>query len=194
MKSNELDELDAASIVPLIKAAIPENDHASAIELNGEDALVDDPFVANLFIMYAFDLPSLFRFVARRDLERLGISSEGLRELAVSNLRRVLPEIECHGEPPVFMLTVGGNLEASLLLIDDLWESLCGLVAGELVAAVPARDVLMFTGNESVEGIAAIRNSIERIWNGGDHLISKSLLVWRDRRWLKFEDNSIWIN
>jgi uncharacterized protein YtpQ (UPF0354 family) len=85
------------------------------------------------------------------------------------------------------MLTVGGNYEASLLLLEEIWEAQKQFVPGELVAAVPSREVLVFTGSESPEGIAAIRGSVERSFQAAGHLLSKTLLVWRNKAWHIFE-------
>ena len=45
------------------------------------------------------------------------------------------------------MLTAGGNYEATLILLPEVWESVAEMVSGQIVAAVPARDVLYFTGD-----------------------------------------------
>jgi hypothetical protein len=52
---------------------------------------------------------------------------------------------------------------------------------------VPARDVLMFTGSDSPDGLKAMRESVDKIYKEGSHVISKTLLVRRNGRWEKFE-------
>jgi len=56
------------------------------------------------------------------DRKQLNMSWPALRQLAMTNLRRLLPEVKRHGDGPTFMLVAGGNYESSLLLADKLGE------------------------------------------------------------------------
>lgn len=56
-------------------------------------------------------------------------------------------------------------------------------VPGEIVAAVPSRDVFLVTGRDSMEGIAAVQAIIENVWTNANHLLSKKLWVWKDEQW-----------
>lgn len=106
-----------------------------------------------------------------------------MKELAIENLRRILPPIEKHGGDPYYMLTAGGDYVASLILFDDLWTEFADTVEGAIVAAVPSRDVLLFTSDKSPVGITAIRKVIDKITATGGYLISTTML----RR-----DGSVW--
>lgn len=177
----------AECIVPLIKLCLPGSEEQDLL-LDAKDSPVLEPLVADLLVSYVFDLPSSYSFVQGRHLPGLQLSSSDLRNLAVNNLRRRLPDILRHPYPqvPVFVLAAGGNLESSLLLLDDLWESQSPLVPGELVVSVPARDCIAFTGSASREGIAELKASIERV-AGGDHVLTRHLLIRRDSSWQLFE-------
>lgn len=184
-----LSDEEAHLIVPLIKQIVPDDDPCPVLELGDSDAPYSEPLLPGLCLLFAFDQPDQFAFLQSRHLSSLGLQPEDVRPLALENLRRRLPKIERHGSAPAFMLTVGGNLEAALLLLDDLWESQRELVEGDVVAAVPARDVLLFTGSRSLEGIEAVRASVERVWNNpsSDHLLSKDLFVFRAGAWEPLE-------
>jgi uncharacterized protein YtpQ (UPF0354 family) len=115
------------------------------------------------------------------------LSFPELREQAVANLRGVLPQIERHGDGSTYyMLTAGGDYEASLLLLDDLWQQQEPIVKGDLVAAVPARDVLLFTGSGFNVGLRELQAAVERVSMNGSYLISKTLLVRRDNAWEEY--------
>jgi len=151
------------------------------------DTLAAERLAADVWIVYAVDLPGSIAYLTESERKRLGLPLEELRQLAITNLRRVLPEIERHGTAPAFMLTAGGNMEASLLLLDDLWQGQERLVEGEVVAAVPARDVLVFTGSNSPAGIEAVKGSIQRVAANNSYPVSKALLVRRGGRWQQFQ-------
>jgi hypothetical protein len=44
----------------------------------------------------------------------------------------------------------------------------------------------MFTGSGSPEGLKALRESVDKVYKGGSHVISKTLLVRRNGKWEKF--------
>jgi uncharacterized protein YtpQ (UPF0354 family) len=180
---------DAALIVPLVKQAIPENDPASVFELTPDDTPIAESLLPGLCLLFAFDRPDSYEIVLERNVRELGISVSELRNLAIRNLRRRLPAIERHGDHPAYMLTAGGNLESSLLLLPDLWEQQASWVPGELVAAVPERDVILFTGADSPEGLEAICSSIQRLWSSAEshHLLTRELFAWRNHAWAPFE-------
>jgi uncharacterized protein YtpQ (UPF0354 family) len=55
------------------------------------------------------------------------------------------------------MITAGGDYEASLLLFDDIWSGGQIKVEGDIVVAVPAKNVLLITGSQNRKGLAAAR-------------------------------------
>jgi uncharacterized protein YtpQ (UPF0354 family) len=173
------------SIVPVIK-----DDHFMADmrkRVDGTNALVAERFVADLWITYAIDDDNQIRFLSEGERQKLGISLADLRALAISNLRNVVKEVSSRGDGPLHMITAGGTYEASLLLSDKLWSGMTNVVQGDFVAAVPSRDVLLFTGSGSPDAIRKIRAMGEEIHKDGSYLISKTLLVRREGRWEKFD-------
>jgi len=83
----------------------------------------------------------------------------------------------------------GGEHEAALLLVDDLWSgpSIAVKVRGEPVVAVPARDVLLVTGADDPAGLEKVRSAAARVLREGTDTLSADLLVWRAGRWVAFE-------
>lgn len=163
-------------VVPLVK------DERFIREAGRMVAVKAEPLAADLWVVYAQDSPDRFQFLPA-DFE---VDLEELRQRALENLRALLPPVEMHGGGPVFMLTAGGNFEASLLLLDALWDELAGHVEGEPVVAVPSRDVLILTGSASPEGIAQARELVARVTATGSHLVSATLLVRRAGAWMEF--------
>jgi hypothetical protein len=75
---------------------------------------------------------------------------------------------------PVFTLFMEGNFQASVLLLDTVWDvSLAKHVRGEFVAAGPSRGVLAFRDSSSPEAGAELRAIIGRLnASTGDHRLS----------------------
>jgi uncharacterized protein YtpQ (UPF0354 family) len=173
------------NIVPVIKDDLFMADMRKRVQ--GTNALVAEKLVADLWIAYAVDRDDQIRFLTEGDRQKLGIPLAELRPLAIGNLRHVIKEVSSRGEGPLHMITAGGTYEASLLLSDKLWGGMTNVVQGDFVAAVPSRDVLLFTGSRSPDAIRQMRATAEEIHKDGSYLISKTLLVRRQGRWEKFE-------
>lgn len=132
-------------------------------------------------------MPKITESMAESKMKELKIAREELRSLALTNLRNILPEAEQHGDGPWYYLAAGGDYTASLLLFDDLWSELQESVEGDIVVAVPARDVVLFTGSRSQQGIEMVKQKAREIVEGGDHVISQTLLRRVAGKWSVFE-------
>jgi len=133
---------DLSLLVPVIKVVELDAPSAKVIEVPHGESPVVRPFAADLVVMYALDLPTHFQFLSYRDLQAADISEDDLHRLALQNLPTRLPEVKVHGQAPRYMVTAGGNFEATLLLLDSMWEQFAEQMPGELWAVAPARDLL----------------------------------------------------
>jgi len=180
-----LERRDVAMIVPLIKRSVKTSE--GAIRLPERNELMAEPLVGDLHVFYAFDLPGLFKFVSRNDCEALGLDVAELRALSVRNLikRRRKPEIK-QADTGV-MLILDGDLEASLLLVDHIWAQLAPQIPGDLIAAVPTRDVLAVTGTDVDDGLAVLSSAVSRVWENPATdpklLLTRSLLKRQGPSW-----------
>ena len=150
---------------------------------------VAEHLCGDLWIVYAQDLPERMVSIKGSELPELGLAKADLFELATENLRRIMPSAECHGDGPWYVLSAGGDYTASLVLFDGVWEQLADSVEGEIVAVVPARDTLLFTGSESAEGLKAIREQAAHVVTTGNYVVSDTLIVRRGGRWEVFNAN-----
>lgn len=151
------------------------------------NAFVTEPLVADIYVAYACDSEKGISYLTEGRRKALGLSVAALRPLALANFHRIIPELQVVGAGPVFMLKADGNYESSMLLADKLWTDKSTAVQGELVAAVPARDALLFTGSGSADGVKQLRAMVDKIQEGGSHTISKTLLVRRNGKWQEWK-------
>jgi uncharacterized protein YtpQ (UPF0354 family) len=167
-------------IVPIVK----DKTYVEFLKENALDTAVH--LAGDLWIVYAFDLPDSVTALTRASLDRLNTNKEKVRSTALGNLRRILPDVERHGEGPWYLLTAGSVYAASLLLLDEIWDELQELVEGDIVAVAPSRDVLMFTGSASNEGIRQIRERADQTFTTGNYLVSRTLLRRAEGSWVVF--------
>jgi len=74
------------------------------------------------------------------------------------------------------MLTMGGNYESSLILL-DIWKKDNFPVDGDIVIGVPARDLIFVTGSNDKENIQRIKDKVKEVNDMGDHVVSNKLFV-----------------
>ena len=180
-------QLDWSLVVPLIRVLAAE-DTGRVIEVADEDWPVTRPFCADLIVNYAVDLPSHFEFINAWQLAEHGMTEDELHRLAMGNLPKRLPSIELHGEAPKFMVTAGGNFEATLLLVDDLWEQLEEQMAGGVLATVPARDLLFVSASGWEDGLPFLRDMASKDWESR-YALSQCVLARREGKWVPYDSN-----
>jgi len=172
-------------VVPRIYVALPDSG-ASDITLSDEDSPVERYLVADLLLLYAFDLGSHYQIVAHRDLKSLGVSADELHDRALSNLRRLELDVRAHQGDRTIMLTAGGNYEATLIVLPEIWESVSPMVSGNIIAAVPARDLLYFTGDADPENLADLRRCTSKALEQVDKPLSRAFIRWTGTKWEKY--------
>lgn len=140
-----------------------------------------------LVIVYAEDTPRSTRYFPLDKLNHLDIDRQELRSLAIANLRRILPEVEQQRGPLVSMLTAGGDYVASLLLFDELWQGDALEATGEIVVAVPSRDIVLFTDSKNELGVKRLRELAERAYSENSYGVTDKLFVFRGGRFVQLK-------
>lgn len=175
--------LDLSLVVPLVKAVIADDSSSTVVELAAEEAPISIAFVAELMVMYAIDYPDRFEFINGRHLRENNLTQVQLHELALRNLPERTPPIEMHGRSPCFMVTAGGNMEATLLLHDSLWEQLAEYIPGDPMAVVPARDLLCVSGTGWDGALEFLTSVASKELEDARYVLSKCVLVRRGGKW-----------
>jgi uncharacterized protein YtpQ (UPF0354 family) len=192
--------VSAPLIVPVLTARIPV-DLQLEFPLPPADAPIREPFVGDIYVSYVLDFTDRYEYVAPRRCAELGLAPESLREQATANLRTrragLAMDWSADAKAVSIRFRVDGAderaaraaraplaLDASLALDDDLMDKLSQDVEGDLVVAMPARDVLVASGTAHQDGLAELRRTVQREWaTGEDRLITRDLLVRRRGEW-----------
>jgi uncharacterized protein YtpQ (UPF0354 family) len=172
-------------VVPRIYLALPDAG-AADITLSKADSPVERRLVADLLIFYAFDVGGHYEIVSYGDLERLGVTTDELHNRALLNLRGLKLDVRAHKGDRIIMLAAGGNYEATLILLPEIWDSVSQMVSGSIVAAVPARDVLYFTGDADRENLADMRRWTSKALEQVDKPLSRVFIRWTGTHWVEY--------
>jgi uncharacterized protein YtpQ (UPF0354 family) len=174
-----------STVVPRIYVALPKAGSAD-VTLSELDSPIERRLVADLIIFYAFDVGSHYEIVSKKDLGRLGITKDELHDRALQNLRELKLEVRANQGGRVMMLTAGGNYEATLLLLPEIWDSVAQMVSGQIIASVPARDILYVTGDADAENLADLRRWTSKMIEQADKPLSRVFLRWNGVEWEEY--------
>jgi hypothetical protein len=140
-------------------------------------------------VFYFIDHGEHFSYVNMGQLRSAGITLDELHKAGLRNLKALIKDekskLRLVKQGSAYGLIMGGNFEASLMLVDELWDGAFKKYAPNgPIAAVPARDVCAFCDADSQEGIAELKRITERVWQNGDHLISDRLFLRKNGQWV----------
>jgi uncharacterized protein YtpQ (UPF0354 family) len=180
--AKESGPLNPEQIVPVIKDRAWSQEVRRSAKGRAGDAppeQVIEELNKDLVIVYAEDTPQNIRYFGPKDLQEAGVQKDKLRALAIENLRRILPPPHAVNGPLVSMLTAGGDYVPSLLLLDEIWSADKLGVTGEIVIAIPTRDVLLFTDSNNKEGVRKLRELAKKTAADGPYSLTDRLFVYR---------------
>jgi uncharacterized protein YtpQ (UPF0354 family) len=158
-----MDDFLSRCIACLLPSAAPEADDPRLLREIGH----------GFMIAYAVDND----WVRQRHLAASGLSPQDVHRQAMDNLFTLCAyHIRVQQFDTIFGVFIDGKFEASMFLLERLWQQdFANLVDKGYAIAAPARDVLAFCDIDSHEGKAELKRMIGRVWDGGEHLLSREL-------------------
>lgn len=170
--------------IAYLKAIVPEE--SASVELSRKESPVLRPLSDDLCIAYVVDEGSGYQYVQNRHLDEDGISAAEVHEIGLRNLAARASQgnlrVQAYGN--MFAVLMGGDFEASLMLLDPLWDHhFRQCVSGTYAIAIPARDILAFCDHASDIGRAELSQLIGRIYPSGDHLLTDRIYIRGDGAW-----------
>jgi uncharacterized protein YtpQ (UPF0354 family) len=169
--------------IPYIKPILKEDIDEDIPFISEEDRVVDVIFNEDLIITFLVDDSEnqLFKYIQKRDIQSEQINKTTLLEIGINNLYNLAEENELKLQPledDCYALLLDGNFEASLILLDDLWDNTLNEFAPDgFAVAIPARDILAFCNLNSKIGIEKLKNIISNVWENGDYLLTDKILI-----------------
>ncbi|MCC6123715.1 MAG: DUF1444 family protein [Pirellulales bacterium] len=184
-------EITSSRIVPIIKDRNYLEETKKALAEKGF-AMEDFDQVYGLYndelvILYAEDTTNNIRYLTKKAFESLKLEMPELRAFAVKNLKNLLPKIELHGSNGTYMMTAGGTYEASLLLFDSIWQSGQVKVDGDIIVAIPSRDLLLITGSKNEEGLEKLQQAACETVKNGAYQLTTQLFVYKNGTFVPFK-------
>jgi len=176
-------------IYPMLKSTIIVKDADQVIELKENEKPIIDIFLADVHIAYLIDFDSYFTYINQGQLIKWNITKDSITKTALLNLDNLANgRAQFHGDSTYAMITLNGNVEASLMLSDKFWLHISDIVkSNDLIIGIPARDVLLVTHLNCENGLKKLRQGVKQTYEQGDHIITKWTFKRENGKWIKFE-------
>jgi uncharacterized protein YtpQ (UPF0354 family) len=177
--------LDRTRIIPVIKDRPWLDEARNSVRKKQPDHadFAAEDFNKELVIVYALDDSKRMRFLTADEVA--GIKREELKTLALENLISILPKVGMGRDSNMYIMTAGGDYDASLLLLDHIWTSGQIKVNGDIVVAIPQRNMLLITGSQDRAGLKQMREAVAKFADG-PYRLTNALFVYRKGRFVKF--------
>lgn len=172
------------NIYPRIYVDLGSDGEETDIELFHDDFPVEKKLVGDLLVLYAFDMDTHFELLSNGKFASLGINQEELYQIALNNLRDLNLTVQAHQSEHLNMLTAGGDYEATLILLPEIWDSVSSMVEGDLLVSVPNRDIIYFTGSKSSENVESIKAYTSKMVSEGDKPLSTMIFRRDENSWI----------
>ncbi len=144
------------------------------------------PLVGDLWLVGVFDLPTTIKMANLRDVEPLGLSAEQALALAKDNMaasmRRGI-ETALATRRSGLMAVNAGPYETSLFGFPELWAPLAQRFHGNLLAALPAADTLLFGDGSNADMRSALAEAARSAMTSARRPFSDTVFLWTANGW-----------
>ena len=110
-------------------------------------------------------------------MKEIHLSGQTLKELALENLRRILPDVKSQGANGLFFFSADNCYEPSLVLSDRLWEKFRSEVKGDILFGIPARGALFVADSAEPDAVAQLMKMTREIYAQQPYRISDKIYV-----------------
>ncbi len=173
---------DAKSTRAQLTAVIRAQSYLDALSDGERAAVISEPFVANLVIVYMVDEHGAARIARTEDLTARGVTMDALRAVAEWNVGVALRDLPSCEPDAVTALPHGNFYQSSRLLLDKQWADLAAS-RGTVVVAVPTNDALFVTCSASPNVLKKLSIAVQNSYPRAAHPVSPSLLTWTADGW-----------
>jgi uncharacterized protein YtpQ (UPF0354 family) len=143
------------------------------------------PLCGELLVTWVFDLPDSLRMATPTMLREAGVDAADLPRLALDNLQRALPQPQFFAKDGCGLAHTGQDMEATLLLVDAVWDQMQPNFRGRILAAVPCRDVVLMCDSADAAATAALQAQAREFFDEhqGQHRLSTQVMMRENGAW-----------
>jgi hypothetical protein len=179
------------ALLPTLKSQAYVDGAQKAMSARGQhEALLAFPVIDDLRLLLVMDTPVATRLLSEKDLASLGVTRDVARERALDNLRKHSPGFKiAEVGPQLYALSAGDAYDSAMFLLQPEWQHLIAKLGGAPVVAPIGRDIVLFTGVDSADGLKALSMILaaERREPAAAYPITTQPYRWTPEGWVRFE-------
>ena len=158
--SNKLSE---QTLFPVLKNQAWVSQAEQTLARKGQPkTLLAFPLVDDLRVVLVEDTPLMTRPLSEEDIQQIGLTKAQARARALDNLKRSTSGFKVsEPKPGLYALAFKNGYDASMMILHPEWGALRSRIAGYLVVAPIARDIILFTGTKNQEAFEMLLTIIE---------------------------------
>ena len=155
-----------------------------------KDLMIVQPYLADLFICYAYECDAGLRYLSPEEAEAMGYANPDLlRTRAVKNLRKRKNQSKFYGlEGGAYSIVLDGVYDVSLLLILD--EILPPSWLHSAVIAAPSRGELLLVKDDSPANLQELQTLVEEVSHKTANPVSPHFYRWQDGQLQLYRTNN----
>lgn len=157
-----MSDRDLSTVVPRLYLALPDSVPVD-VHLSAEDSPVESELAGDLVVFYGFDMGTHFELASYKEIRALKIATANLHLRAVENLNNLPLNIEFHRGNDYHMVTAGGDHEATLVFHTAVLDFLADQVTGNIIVAIPARDLFLVASSPEPRCLAALQRKVNEL-------------------------------
>lgn len=159
-----------------------------ALRANGvppEQMPPTQPLCGDLLVTWAFDLPDSLAMATPPLLRDAGVDAADLPRLALENLKRAIPQPQFFAKDGCGLARTGQDMEATLLLVDRVWDEMQPNFRGKILVTVPRRDIVLMCDSADAAATAALQAQTREFFDEhqGPHRLSTQVMVRENGSW-----------
>ena len=146
------------------------------------NAMVSQPLVAGLHVVYAIDSDRTIAYIPRPQFDAWGLALDDLHEAALNNLVARSEAISAHaaqdesGRINLILFQTMDGFDASRILLPTLHERLREHLGSPFAAGIPNRDILLCFRNDD-ETLSRLRGQIAEDYRNMPHQVTDKILL-----------------
>jgi hypothetical protein len=169
VKRMETNDVSAAT-----KAAGGVRGSTQLFETVGSFTPITKPLFSDLQLCFGVIQAHGLELAKQHHLHEWSVSEFQLQQLATANFARLVDEkLEIQPLNNIFMFTIDGRFEASLMLTGTVWERFEAQLDEPVVVAAPARDVVLAARSSDPSAMTALRLMATQVYNRSEHRLSR---------------------
>jgi hypothetical protein len=145
---------------------------------------ISRPFLADIIVTFGLDLGDKYVALTPALLDRARLDPAQLYVTAIRNLFKQIGNVGLKEDDGVFRMRAAADHSACLALLDDLWEEAAKQLGGDLVAAIPNRNTLLYARADNPSAVHRLKQQAKIAFHAEPpHGISQHLLLWKNHAW-----------